>query len=171
MYASVRASRESGNDQWRAYGREGYWRHREALIKYSAEYRASESGKSAMAAWKARNAEHIATQKRQYKVAMGDVITKQNKEYRQANRRRIALGVLVKKYGVTLARAEELYNQRVCDICGATDRAMHTDHDHANGRIRGRLCGPCNQALGLLRDSPSLLMKAIQYLAGGATCE
>jgi hypothetical protein len=30
---------------------------------------------------------------------------------------------------------------------------------------RGLLCDPCNRALGLLKDNPDLMLKAISYLA------
>jgi hypothetical protein len=45
------------------------------------------------------------------------------------------------------------------------------DHDHATGLSRGWLCDRCNKALGLVKDSTSLLRKMIQYLetSNGAT--
>lgn len=54
-----------------------------------------------------------------------------------------------------------------CQICGnefkgARDR--HVDHFHDDGRIRGLLCGSCNNGLGRFRDTPALLLAAAQYL-------
>jgi hypothetical protein len=58
-----------------------------------------------------------------------------------------------------------------CAICGTdkcqTGRLLNIDHDHANGEVRGILCGHCNKALGLFQDNPSLLRKAASYLEGG----
>jgi hypothetical protein len=53
-----------------------------------------------------------------------------------------------------------------CDICSTkiAGRARHADHCHETGKLRGWLCSRCNQALGLLRDDPEILRKAIQYL-------
>ncbi len=54
-----------------------------------------------------------------------------------------------------------------CAICGEKNgdgRELHADHDHATGKIRGLLCFKCNTALGLFRDSPRLLARAIVYL-------
>lgn len=41
---------------------------------------------------------------------------------------------------------------------------LHIDHCHDTGRVRGLLCGPCNQGIGLLRHSPKRLRLAIAYL-------
>jgi hypothetical protein len=38
------------------------------------------------------------------------------------------------------------------------------DHDHITGRIRGLLCSACNTAIGLLRDSPIALQRAIEWV-------
>lgn len=57
-----------------------------------------------------------------------------------------------------------------CAICATAfpERPEpHIDHDHATGVVRGLLCGPCNQAIGLLREDPELLARAAEYLAAG----
>lgn len=52
-----------------------------------------------------------------------------------------------------------------CDICGETpNSALHADHDHATMRPRALLCGNCNRALGLFKDSPERLERAANYL-------
>jgi len=56
----------------------------------------------------------------------------------------------------------------VCAICG-TKGDLGVDHNHSNGKARGRLCRPCNTGLGAFKDNPALLVGAIQYLAAGET--
>ena len=58
---------------------------------------------------------------------------------------------LLRKYGIT----EVQYNQKLkaqkncCDLCGKHrknfSRALHVDHDHASGAVRGLLCYYCNR--------------------------
>lgn len=61
--------------------------------------------------------------------------------------------------------------QSSCRICGRHEPdhfKLHVDHCHDTGRVRGLLCGPCNQGIGLLRHSPERLKVAIEYLGGMA---
>ena len=54
-----------------------------------------------------------------------------------------------------------------CLICRSTtgQRRLHIDHNHRTGAIRGLLCGECNRAIGLFKDSPLSLRRAIRYLS------
>ena len=52
-----------------------------------------------------------------------------------------------------------------CECCARPLKsAAHLDHDHATGKFRGWLCGPCNRGIGLFVDSPELLGRAAAYL-------
>lgn len=75
------------------------------------------------------------------------------------------------KYGMTLAQ-DRVFKamKRGCWICGATRRKdgrllrLFTDHDHKDGRVRGRLCFRHNKYLvGRHRDG-RLLKAAAEYL-------
>lgn len=41
---------------------------------------------------------------------------------------------------------------------------LEVDHCHQTNQVRGLLCGPCNRALGLLKDNIGNLERAIAYL-------
>lgn len=49
------------------------------------------------------------------------------------------------------------------EFCGRSGK-LHMDHDHKTMAFRGLLCGPCNRALGLCRESPSILKGLAAYI-------
>ena len=53
-----------------------------------------------------------------------------------------------------------------CQLCGQppTRRGLQLDHCHTSGKFRGWLCFPCNVALGLFRDNPTICIAAAAYL-------
>lgn len=71
------------------------------------------------------------------------------------------------RYGITVGEARELRaGVKCCEICGR-QRALEVDHDHDTGAVRGLLCGRCNKAIGMFKDSEELMRKAIEYLQRG----
>lgn len=72
------------------------------------------------------------------------------------------------KYSLTQETFNILKRQQEnkCLICQEmlTDRNMVIDHDHKTDKVRGLLCRCCNGVLGLAKDSPDILLKAIEYL-------
>lgn len=72
---------------------------------------------------------------------------------------------LRRTYGLSAADLAALLDEQrgVCAIC-ETRPAVHVDHDHLSGDVRGVLCFPCNVALGQLKDDVALFRKAIDYL-------
>jgi hypothetical protein len=90
-----------------------------------------------------------------------DECTRTAKSLREAYRR----------YGITMAqyRALWLSQKGVCAICRrpertARNRLLTIDHDHVSGHVRGLLCSQCNQAIGLLDDSPKIIEAAALYV-------
>lgn len=68
-----------------------------------------------------------------------------------------------RKYGVDFEAATDLFDQKVCEICG-NEEATHVDHDHETGEIRGKLCQGCNTGIGFMKDNPDVLLAAAAYI-------
>mgnify|MGYP003139666740 CR=1 FL=1 len=72
-------------------------------------------------------------------------------------------------YGITIEQFEDLLKE--CEgkcVCGKTrgranKAALHVDHNHDTGQIRGLLCHSCNRTIGLT-NNPELLRKLADYL-------
>lgn len=75
---------------------------------------------------------------------------------------------LKRRYGIdAAAKAERVHEQGgVCVICMRAP-AVHVDHDHQTGEIRGMLCFNCNGGLGQFKDDVDVMERAVQYLRGG----
>jgi Recombination endonuclease VII len=81
---------------------------------------------------------------------------------------------LMREYGITGAIYDRMLLEQggVCAICGTSDpgrskgkpKSWCVDHNHETGQVRGLLCGPCNRALGMLKEKSSTVLRAYQYL-------
>jgi hypothetical protein len=69
------------------------------------------------------------------------------------------------KYGLSLAEVEILKSSQggLCAVC-RRQPALHVDHDHKSGHVRGVVCESCNGFLGAFGDDPALVQAAIEYL-------
>ncbi|MFD9455486.1 endonuclease VII domain-containing protein [Streptomyces sp. NPDC059985] len=74
---------------------------------------------------------------------------------------------LKRAYGMTEAERDAMVAAQngLCGICLKAP-AVHVDHCHSTGRVRGVLCFNCNSAIGKLGDDPDTLRRAISYLEG-----
>lgn len=76
-------------------------------------------------------------------------------------------GHLKRHYGMTEAERDEMIASQMglCVICLKAP-AVHVDHCHETGRVRGVLCFNCNSAIGKLGDDPDAVRRAAAYLEG-----
>ncbi|MET9431965.1 endonuclease VII domain-containing protein [Streptomyces sp. NPDC003036] len=74
---------------------------------------------------------------------------------------------LMRSYGLTEAEREEMVSSQmgICSIC-LRRPAVHVDHCHETGKVRGVLCFNCNSAIGKLGDDPDTVRRAAAYLEG-----
>jgi hypothetical protein len=101
----------------------------------------------------------------------------QIKEYHRRNYLKVKVWkrncVLKRKFGITIRQYNEMFDSQkgCCAICKTHQSQMKqtlaVDHNHTTGKVRGLLCGNCNNGLGRFKDSSILLDKARRYLDNG----
>lgn len=75
-----------------------------------------------------------------------------------------------KRYGVSREQYDTMFaNQNgCCAICKRPQKDFKkrfgVDHNHRTNQVRALLCGPCNTGIGLFRDHPEILQRAVEYL-------
>lgn len=150
--ASAIASQERNREARKEYMAAYYAKHPEKFKRNTPELREkrNEARREKYAQDSTFRSEHKATV-----VAW----QKANPEKRHANR--------LKKYGITTADFKAMMDSQGgrCKICDTTEQGFPmVDHCHKSGKVRGLLCMQCNQGIGKMRDSESLLLSAIEYL-------
>lgn len=75
----------------------------------------------------------------------------------------------IKQYGITPEDYQQMMDEQEgkCVLCReecSSGQRLSVDHNHDTGKVRGLLCRNCNRGLGLLKEDPSVLLRAIEYL-------
>lgn len=73
------------------------------------------------------------------------------------------------KYNITREHYDDLFFTQggLCAICLTTPIGA-IDHCHQTGEFRGLLCRRCNVGLGMFKDAPQSLYRAVEYLRKAA---
>jgi hypothetical protein len=73
---------------------------------------------------------------------------------------------LRRTYGLSLEEFDSMLKRQegTCAIPACDAPATDVDHDHDTGELRDLLCGSCNRALGLAKESPAILRGMAEYL-------
>lgn len=76
---------------------------------------------------------------------------------------------LLAKYGMTMADYDYMLAEQggACAVCKRPPRegkALHVDHCHATGLVRGLLCFRCNYGLSYFSEDSERLIRAAEYL-------
>ena len=106
--------------------------------------------------------------------ALADKLLRPVNSHWHGYRRKTTLGNMLQqahKQGprLTLEQKEQMLKKQKhrCAICGTTNPGnlgWHYDHNHETGQSREALCGPCNVALGFVREDVSILQRMIAYI-------
>ncbi|MFZ4411456.1 MAG: endonuclease VII domain-containing protein [Bacteroidales bacterium] len=140
--AVAKIHRKENKEKLQDYGKKYYRKNKTKILEYSSVYQKNNK----------------------------DSVNLSSKKYRDSNPEVIKDRTLQKKYKINGADYEQMmkHQNEKCAICKVHNNdlkvALCVDHCHSTGKIRGLLCGSCNRALGLFRDSITFLSSAIDYL-------
>lgn len=100
---------------------------------------------------RANNPELVRAKEREYRKNNPDVVRQMGFKY---------------NYGITLADYNEMVAKQegLCAACKCHPNKLVVDHCHATGKVRALLCGPCNIAIGICKESPAILDMLKVYL-------
>lgn len=113
--------------------------------------------------WRAKNPEKARASQQKYVENNAERVIR----IRWKSRIKARYGMTEDDYIVMLAAQDGL-----CAICKSSDPGhgntfFCVDHNHDTGVVRGLLCKDCNTGIGMLKDSPTVLRSAIEYLSDG----
>ena len=120
--------------------------------------------------WRQKNREHFRAYGKRWREANAVRRTEYIKKWRQENPDKVR-ETNWRHTGIdcTYAQYKELEAAQsgCCALCGNPDKGRHlaVDHHHNTGRIRGLLCRPCNQAIGVLEKRGVNSIVLAKYLA------
>ena len=121
------------------------------------------------------NKEKYNNQARIWRLKNLDRHREYHRDYERDNRSKMGHPQEIRQdYGITIDQYNEMFSKQngCCGICGKHQsneemgRRLAVDHCHTTKKVRGLLCRKCNTALGLFRDNPELIQKALSYLNG-----
>lgn len=164
-----RRQRLADDPEFKARVRESQRRYREANPRVKSEAETKRAQDRARE-WYAdpKNREKARERSRQWQTANRDRANEHSRKWRAADPDRRAAIWIKSRHGLTDEQyAEILAHSGLCEACDTEfgdGVRRHIDHDHDTGAFRGLLCGPCNQAAGLLRDSPERARQLAVYL-------
>ena len=113
------------------------------------------------------NLDKMRSDKKEYYYANQDRLVEYSSQYYADNKEDVGLRLAARTYGISLEEAKAM-RSAPCAICGTAgggqQKAMHIDHCHTTGKVRGTLCHHCNTALGLLGEDTTRLDKMKEYI-------
>ncbi len=95
---------------------------------------------------------------------------KRQLNWSRCNKDKIGIQRKLKLYNLTQEEYFSLFMKynNSCAICkrhqNELPRVLCIDHCHKTGKVRGLLCAECNSGLGMFKDNPLFLEKAIKYI-------
>lgn len=164
----------------RLYQQEYYRQNRERLLEKQRargkeNYKAKPDAYRARAkAWREKNSERMTALQKDYRDRNREKLKARSRAHYLANKPKNLMQSRrskLKRYGLTEAQYREMLaaQDHACAICATSlDRVrtkhLYVDHCHKTLKVRGLLCQKCNSGLGMFRDDPKIIERAMLYL-------
>jgi len=120
--------------------------------------------------WRKKNPEKKAEQKKRHYEKHREEYLKRSNDWYCLNKDKYRDRTMFRKYGITLEQFDALREKQnyCCALCNAREsenkQGLVVDHCHTSGDVRELLCTTCNVGLGMFKDNPKLLLKAVDYI-------
>jgi hypothetical protein len=100
-----------------------------------------------------------------YGKANRDYISEKSRTYANKHPEQVLATGRKYRYGIEPEEFATKFSTQggLCAVCH-TREATDVDHNHDSKQVRDLLCGPCNRALGLLRECAAIVYSAAEYL-------
>ncbi len=141
--------------------------HKEQAHQHEKEYR--ERTKEQRRLYLEANKERRAQVRKAHYEANRERLLQEGKARYEVRKASVEAYQIAKAYNITMDSWNALYEQQdgCCAICQTPldcGKNTHVDHCHESGTVRGLLCSNCNSGIGLLSDSPDMVLRAYHYL-------
>jgi hypothetical protein len=161
----------------KAHRKKYYHEHREEAIEYSKRFYWDDPEKARKIAklYRLNNPEKCRETKRKHDLKHKKEIQEYNGNYYREHKDKIIIRTMrnhrKRIYNISPEDLNLLIKNQgnKCGICkkefiGKKPYVPYIDHSHKTGKIRGLLCGKCNFAIGMLKESESIMKNAIKWI-------
>lgn len=140
--------------------------------EYIVEYRKKNKEKVQMCEKNSRdrNKEGVSKKNIKYYQKNRDIMIEKKKERYKKNPEKNWEEKIIRKYGINKETYMDMFNKQggKCCICyipqDKLKRRLAVDHCHKTGKVRALLCLNCNRGIGMLKDNPEYLRRAVELL-------
>jgi len=122
--------------------------------------------------WKKNNPDKNKARRMAWNENNREKLRATNNRWQKANPDKTFNSGLKCRYGIDAVEYYRIFEEQngKCAICqvhqDSLKQRLAVDHNHITGAVRGLLCRPCNQAIGVLKcdSGTEVLLKAIAYI-------
>ncbi len=138
---------------------------RRAYLKWYNQKNREPIAKKKKLSYEENRAARRATGKRWYEKNKKEINSKRKLAYKHDAKKSRAYWLKC-QYEITVSEYDAMYvaQEGKCLLCGKWFAKLCVDHCHSTRKVRGLLCRKCNAFLGVVEQTPSLLVSIPEYL-------